>query len=307
MYRLLCSIALVAAVSAAPPVKLTPDGARIHVEIDGAPFGDWYGGSDVSKPYFAPLRSASGKIVTRQYPMLELPGETRDHQHQRSLWLGYFDVNGFNFWENEFSYHKANAGRMVARDVAVTKGAIHAVIDWLGPAGQKVLTENRTMTFRGDQVLRIVDFDAALTAVVQCVFADDKDGAFAVRVADQLTEKTGNGVITSSEGGHGMDRVWGKRARWVDYSGTLDGESLGIVIFDHPESFHHPARWHARDYGLLGANPFADHAYDPALPARSTTLEPGKSLHLRYRVVVHPKLDAAAIEKLYEDWTGGAQ
>lgn len=309
MTRLFCWIALLAALPVVGQVKLTKGTDRVHVEIRGASFGDLYFGGDVSKPYFSPLRSASGKMVTRQYPMAEIAGETRDHQHHRGLWLGYIDVNGFNFWENEFSYHRANAGKMVARDVQLgpKPEALHAVIDWLGPAGQRVLTETRTMTFGGDATLRIVDIDATLTAVTKCVFGDDKDGAFAVRMADKLTEKTGTGVITSSEGGRGMDQVWGKRARWVDYSGTLDGEALGIAIFDHPESFHHPARWHARDYGLLGANPFADHAYDPALPARDTTLEPGGKVHLRYRVLVHPKMDAAAIEKLYESWTGASK
>ncbi len=307
--RLLCSIALLAALPAAAQVKMIKEPARIRVEIAGAPFGDFNFGPDAPKPYFSPLRSASGKIVTRQYPMAEIAGESRDHQHHRGLWLGYIDVNGFNFWENEFSYHRANAGKMLARDVQIDAkaGKLRAVLDWLGPGGQKVLTEARTMTFRGDSKLRIVDIDATLTASVKCVFGDDKDGAFAVRMADQLTEKTGTGVITSSEGGRRMDGVWGKRAKWVDYSGTLDGEPLGLAIFDHPAGFHHPARWHARDYGLVAANPFADHAYDPALPARNNTFEPGSSVRLRYRVVIHPKMDAAAIEKLYEFWTGGTQ
>jgi len=289
---------------AAAQVKITQQEGRVQVEIDGKAFGDLYTGADAPKPYFAPLRSASGKIVTRQWPMVKDSGETNDHQHHRGMWLGYIDVNGVNFWENEFSYHRANAGKIVARDVKVADRTIRLSCDWIGPDGKKLLTDSRTMIFYSDPALRIVDFDATLTAAVKVVFEDDKDGAFAVRMADPLTETTGSGVITNSAGGRTMKEVWGKPANWVDYSGTLNGEALGILFMDHPSSFHHPARWHARDYGLLAANPFAAHAYDPAAPLSKVTLEPGQSVRLRYRVVVHPKMDAASIEQLYEVWAG---
>ena len=299
---------LLCAVSFGQAIKLTKDADRVRVEIGGAPFGELYFGPDSPKPYFAPLRSASGKIVTRQWPMVKDLGETKDHQHHRGLWLGYIDVNGFNFWENEFSYHRANAGKMVATKVDVHGGSVHLLIDWLDPSGVKVLTEDRTMTFSADGALRIVDFDATLTAAGKpAVFGDDKDGALGIRMADKLTEKTGTGVITNSAGARTMKEAWGKPADWLDYSGTLDDEPLGIAIFDHPKSFHHPARWHARDYGLVSANPFADRAYDPSQPARNYKLEAGASVHLRYRVVVHGKLDAAGIQKLYDAWAKGSK
>lgn len=288
-------------------VNITQQDSRFHVEIDGKAFGDLYTGADAPKPYFAPLRSASGKIVTRQWPMVQDSSESHDHQHHRGMWLGYIDVNGFNFWENEFSYHRANAGKIVARNVEIVRqggktGVVRGRFDWLDPAAQKILTDTRTMTFYSDPALRIVDFDVTLTAVVKAVFGDDKDGAFAVRMAEPLTEKRGNGVITNSAGERTMKEVWGKPADWVDYSGTLDGEALGVLIMDHPTSFHHPARWHARDYGLLAVNPFAAHAYDPAAPVSQVTLEPGQSVRLRYRVVIHPKMDSNAIAHLYKDW-----
>jgi hypothetical protein len=289
---------------AAAQVKITQQKGRVQVEIGGKAFGDLYTAPDAPKPYFAPLRSVSGKIVTRQWPMVKDSGETQDHQHHRGMWLGYIDVNGVNFWENEFSYKKPNAGKIVAHDAVVAGSTVRLACDWLAPDGKKLLTDKRTMTFYSDPELRIVDFDATLTATVQVVFNDDKDGAFAVRMADPLTEKTGTGVLTSSEGGRTMKEVWGKPANWVDYSGTLDGEALGITIMDHPTSFHHPARWHARDYGLLAANPFADHAYDPAAAERKVTLRPGESVRLRYRVLVHSKMDRAAIDRLYKVWVG---
>jgi methane monooxygenase PmoA-like/3-keto-disaccharide hydrolase len=289
-------------------VKLTKEADRVRVEINGQPFSELHFSPDVAKPYLYPLRSASGKIVTRQWPMVKDLGETTDHQHHRGLWLGYIDVNGTNFWESEFTYNRPNGGRIVTRKVDVSGSgrrvaSVHYTSDWLNHAGDKVLVEDSTLTFSGDTALRFVDFDCTLTAAVKAVFGDDKDGAFGYRIADKLTEKTGTGVITNSAGQRTMKEAWGKPADWLDYSGTLDGEPVGIAVFEHPSSFHHPTRWHARDYGLVSANPFADHAYDPSQPVRNFTLNPGETVHLRYRIVVHGKMDAAGLQKLYDAWT----
>jgi len=35
--------------------------------------------------------------------------------------------------------------------------------------------------------------------------------------------------MLNSNGGVGEGQIWGKRADWVDYSGTVNGESLGIA------------------------------------------------------------------------------
>ena len=76
---------------------------RIHVEVDGKPFTDFYSGPDAPKPYFHPLRSASGKIVSRSFPMENIPNESITDQHHRGVWLGYKDVSAVDFWQNEFS------------------------------------------------------------------------------------------------------------------------------------------------------------------------------------------------------------
>ena len=60
-----------------------------------------------------------------------------------------------------------------------------------------------------------------------------------------------------------MANVWGKRSNWVDYSADLDGEKLGVAMFDHPGNPRHPTYWHARDYGLFALNPFGSNAFDP--------------------------------------------
>src|SRR5438309_839945 len=93
------SVLLLAAASClSAQVKFTPhksDGAvdAVEVMIDGKPFTTFQYGAAVAKPFLAPVRSASGKIVTRGFPMEEIPGESRDHVHHTGLWFSFDDVN----------------------------------------------------------------------------------------------------------------------------------------------------------------------------------------------------------------------
>jgi hypothetical protein len=175
------------------------------------------------------------------------------------------------------------------------------VFTWLSPSGQALLEETRTTGFFYDAALRVVDVDLTLKALVDTTFGDAKDGAFSIRLAEQLTEKNG-GSIVNSEGGRGMDQTWGKQASWVDYSGELNGEKLGVALFEHPDSFHHPSRWHVRDYGLLAVNPFGSNAFDKEAPVSKFVLTTGWSLRLRYRIVVHPDMETSQIDKLYRQF-----
>src|SRR5450432_2530111 len=111
-----------------------PATEEIPVDLDGKPFTTFHYGSDANKPFLAPLRSASGKIVTRGFPMENLPGESRDHLHHRGLWFSYDDVNGVKFWENDPSYTKAPMGRIVVRNAewkdGDRTGTLAATMEW---------------------------------------------------------------------------------------------------------------------------------------------------------------------------------
>src|SRR5882757_378390 len=110
------SILLLSALAASAQVKITPEATKVHIEIDGKAFGDFIFKDDLAmKPYLWPLRAASGTAVTRNWPMETVSDiEPKDHQHQRGLWFGPDDVNGFDFWNNESNYPSTKRGRMVA-------------------------------------------------------------------------------------------------------------------------------------------------------------------------------------------------
>jgi hypothetical protein len=279
---------------------------QIDIDLDGKPFTTFHSGLAEGKPYLAPLRAASGKIITRRFPMETIAGESRDHLHHRGLWFSYDDVNGVKFWENDPSYKNPKIGRIVVRGGVIWKAAaktIDAIFDWNDHDGITLLVEHRVMKFQARPKLRIIDFDVVLDAPAKVVFGDTKEGAFAIRLADALTEKSGSGKMVNAEGQEGMANVWGKRSSWVDYSGSIEGEKLGVAIFDHPSNPGYPNRWHSRDYGLFALNPWGQHAFDPAAPEAHTTLAAGASLHFRWRVVIHSGDTASAhVADLYREF-----
>ena len=280
---------------------------KIDVTVAGKPFTTFYSGADAWKPYLAPLRSASGKIVTRHFPMEKVDGESHDHVHHRGLWFSYDDVNGVKFWESDPAYvkTKANLGKIVVQRAALKDGGrtLEMVANWNDASGKPLLVESRTMTFSGDSNTRTIDFDITLTASEKITFGDTKEGAFAIRLADVLAEKKGTGKMTNADGKTGMKDVWGQRSNWVDYSGTIDGEQLGVAIFDHPANPSHPVRWHARDYGLFALNPWGQHAFDPNAEEAHMTVPEGGSLHFRWRVIIHSgDTESAHIAALYQKY-----
>jgi hypothetical protein len=295
------AIAWLAAISPAvvsAQVRLTSvNNDRVSIEIDGEPFSEFYLGSAYAKPFLAPLRSASGLIVTRRFPMEQVESESRDHPHHKGLWIGYGDVNGINFWEVEPLSKPSGTNPTAKGKIRLIKidelksgkksGSIAASFAWLSPNEKEVLEEQRTMTFYDDEMLRRIDVDATFTAKTTATFADTKEGFFAIRVADSMAGKK-DGILTNSEGAHTEKDVWGKHADWVDYVGSVEGQKVGILILDDPHNPNHPPRWHARDYGLFAVNPFGVKDFDPGSTGKGGyRLPAGESLRFRYRVIIH--------------------
>ena len=323
-FALLVSLALcTTALPASAQVKLSQTPEQIAVEIDGKPFTVFYiAGKDLNRPYLHPLRSASGTIVNRSFPAGQIPGESTDHPHHAGLFYGHGDVNGYNYWAIQnvptpASKADSTMGRIVLKQVVSVKsgkesGSVDVVFNWLKPDGKPLLTETRKMTFYAHPTLRIIDFDFDLAAIEKVVFRDTKEGTFAMRMATPLEEPPlkgkasgppRTGKLINAQGGEREANVWGKRSEWVDYSGDLDGERVGVVMMDHPDNPRHPTYWHSRGYGLHSINPFgvSDFLNDKTQNG-SLTLEPGQHVRFRYRVIIHPGRGPARLAELYQDY-----
>jgi len=302
-------ILAVAVLSLNAQVKITKGVDRIGVEIDGKAYTEYFLSSDGNKPYVYPLRTASGIIVTRHFPMDQAAEETHDHPHHRGMFFSHGDINGINFWATEPGTKAPNKGTMVLKNIAEAKsgsksGTVKSVFDGLDPEGKPMMTETRTLTFYPGPELRIIDFEIRIDALRQLKFGDTKEGTFGIRLATPLSEDK-SGRMVNAEGAETEKNVWGKRSPWVDYYGPLHGTTVGVAVMDHPDNPRYPTYWHARAYGLLAANIFglkdftADRTKDGSL-----TIDAGKSVTFRYRVVIHPgDAKSANIASLFQQYT----
>jgi len=295
-------------VGADKPVAFVRHGDQIDVSVGGKPFTTYYFGAEAPKPYLYPLRSAEGIIVTRGFPMVtSIPGESRDHPHHRSMFFAHGDINGVDFWGEAQFEEKAPVkvrgktytsedlpkGRTVFSKLEEStggpdSGVLRAVFSLLGENGVVLGSETQEYIFRGDDSSRSIDCSFTITADhgTPLKMGDTKEGTFAIRVVRNLQEPSVK--MLNSEGGDGEKNIWGKRANWVDYSGVVGGERIGIAIFDNPHNIKHPTYWHARGYGLFAVNPFGEHDFynDPKRDG-SVTIPVDGSLTLRYRVLIH--------------------
>jgi hypothetical protein len=281
--------------SGAGQVRIQVATDQVAVTVDGKPFTALHADIQARKLYLHPLMSASGKRVTRGFPMEPAPGESDDHPHQRGVWIGAEHVNDFDFWENETSSDNAKAGTVKLTKVTGVRegageGAFTLTADWIPPGAgaQPVVVETRTMTFRAPTTdTRSIDIDLRLQAKTRVTFADHHDALLGLRLATPF-EIAHGGKVVNAEGLSTWEKLRGARSAWVDSTGVLDGEAIGVAVMDAPTNIRFPTPWHVREYALIFASPFASHDYSPSAPDASVILKPGEELKLRYRILIHP-------------------
>jgi hypothetical protein len=242
--------------------------------------------------------------MTRSYSIgPKVDGESDDHPHHHSLWFTHGDVNDIDFW----AVGEGENNRIVHREFVEvgdndTEAKVVTLNDWMSD-DKKVCEDQRTLVFGTDGDNRWIDFTVTVRATEGDVtFGDTKEGSFGVRVPDtmKVDAKLGGKLINGE--GRINDDAWGVPSRWVDYSGPVDGEIVGIAIFSHPDSFRPVCRWHVRTYGLFAANPFGQrHFTELGLKQGEVTIPKGDALTLRYRVLFHRGDETQAhIEQAYQ-------
>ncbi|EEF58732.1 PmoA family protein [Pedosphaera parvula] len=274
-------------------VQIKEDGNVLHVSINGEPFTDYHF-KDVPRPYYYPLLGPGEVPMTRNFPMQQdSTNEEHDHPHHRSLWYAHGAVNGNDFWSEQKNFGTIVHTKFDEIKSGKDVGVIKSENKWVDHDGKVVCTDERVMRIYNEPKARLFDFDITIHASNgEVTFGDTKEGSMALRLAEtmrlkQPKGKPGQGHIVNSEGVRD-DQTWGKSANWVDYYGPVDGKTLGIAIFDHPENPRHPTTWHVRDYGLFAANPFGLHDFEKKPEGIGNLVIPaGKSVTFRYRFYVH--------------------
>jgi hypothetical protein len=294
-------LAVPVSAATAPPVTVVRHDTdrRVDVLVDGQPFTSYLWPESISKPVLYPLRTASGKVVTRGFPLQPLPGDPTDHPHHIGMWLNHADVQGVDFWNSTpaaRAKRPQKMGTIVHRSIDTARGGagqgeLAVKADWVMPDGKTAVHETTRFTFAAAVGRRAIDRMTTLAAADAAVpFNDEKDGFFALRLAHVLEQPSpknaaATGLYRSSEGKTGDD-VWSTRGRWMMLTGKVDGEPVTIAVLDHPSNFGFPTYWHARGYGLFAANPLGGKPFTKGKEASNFSLAKGKPARFVYRVVI---------------------
>ncbi len=270
-------------------LKIIKKEATVDVMIGDELFTTFDFGS-YKKPILYPVYGPGQIGMTRNWPMKDgVKGEQHDHPHHKSIWIGH-EINGLHFWSEQ-------GGSVKTVDVSIgqeIENGFVASSKWVRDTDEQTMLSDSTIyQFGFDESARWIDCSVTfLASHGDFTFDDTKEGLFAIRTHPDLrlkaNPKAGVGEVfgnaTNSEGVKGA-AIWGKPAKWLLYHGTIDGKPMSIAMYDHPQNLRHPTTWHARDYGLVTANPFGQHHFmGKAKGAGKVTIKKDKSLSLKYRV-----------------------
>lgn len=193
------------------------------------------------------------------------PG-AENHDHHRSVWFAHHDVEGRSFWSDNTDARIRQKNWLAIED-GDEEAIYSARLGWFDPEGDELLEQDMISALRplpgGEHELEIQFTLRCPEQREQTVLHKTNFGLFAVRVAKSISAHFGDGHLTNSEGLVGEKDIFGKQARWMDYSGPIavpiegggrEWVREGITFFDHPENPRHPAYWHVRDDGWMGAS-----------------------------------------------------
>lgn len=282
-------------------------------------------GKEKGCPYFHPLATMEGAVLTDLRP-----GDHLWHRGLRFAWKVINGLDGYWTWpeEQERSPDKA-LGQTDVTAVKVTanddfSARFELEIRYHPPGEPPDVTEQRVIEVsapdaNGDYR---IDWHGVFTAGAKGAVLDrtpilgEPDGKwfggyaglqFRLAHHDQFSTWTisnSEGISVTSDSDKitaetrkQLEPLHGKPARWVDLTLDMaDGKKGGATIMDHPGNLRHPPPWH------IAAMPHEFH-HAPLFNG-PFTLDAGKSLPLRFRILVHagPLQNAAAAANQWADF-----
>lgn len=262
-------------------VEFRTNGNELQCAVDGQKFFSYFTRDEKTpRPFLAHVFAPGGVQVTRNHPPVEGRDLTDHDTFHPGIWLAFGDLSGADSWRVQEP--------IVQKMLSVTperggRGEFEVAQQYMH--GERVLCDERcrrTVVVRPWGWLLIWD-STFRPSIDEIVFGDQEEMGLGVRMATPLIVKNG-GTIVNSAGLKNEEQAWGKQADWCEYSGTIDGRRVGIVMMADPKNFRR-SWWHARDYGLLEANPFGRKAFTGGEESR-VVLRRDETLRLRFGVLV---------------------
>jgi hypothetical protein len=280
-----CLMAPVASTAGeSPAVSFRGVPGRVRIEVGGEPIATYvYRDETILRPFFVDVHAPGGTRVTRNHPPVEGVDATDHATFHPGLWLAFGDLGGADNWRNRA---RVEHERFVEEPAGGSGRGTFAVANrYLGGNGAMICREicRYRILVRPSGYLLIADSEFA-SDTGDFTFGDQEEMGFGVRVATPLSAEKG-GRLRNSDNREGEREVWGKTALWCDYSGTIDGRHVGITLMPDPKNFRR-SWFHARDYGLLVANPFGNEAFTKGEKSR-VVVRRGETFRLSFGALLH--------------------
>lgn len=241
------------------------------------------------------VTTPSGIVVTRNFPARKPedidPGYGAEDgiihplMHP-GIWISFGDVNGNDYWRlqskvvfNGFVEPPTGdktTGSLAVRNLLMSKDGQQVVCEETTRYQYRIVPEG--LLLRIDAEYQSSDHDF--------YFGDQEESGLAIRVASPIRVQGGNGTITNDRGDRNGAEIWGKQAKWFDYSGTVGDRNVGIMVIPSPQNSR-PSWLHARDYGVVVTNPFPKQLQERREPYVKTTVRKGEAFRLSYTLLIH--------------------
>ena len=233
---------------------------QVSFRIDGIEKTRWHFGGEYPRPFFYPFNGPSGVSLTR----MGHPG-AHNHEHHRSIWFAHHKLAGSNFW-GDGTGTKIRQKMWYGYHDGYGESLMGALLEYVNEEDIVVAQQNVVAAMipmkEGEYALEIQLTIRPPGKRDSVELEKTNFGFLAVRVSKTLSHHFGGGQLTNSEGAVGEPEIFGKKARWMDYSGPVvmgdgpDRETVteGITYFDHPSNPRYPSPWHVRSDGWMGAS-----------------------------------------------------
>ena len=244
---------------------------------------------------FVNVKTLSGIQVTRNFPPRNPEDIDPGYKGEEGIihpvmhpgiWIGFGDVNGNDYWRlkahvefNDF-VEPPNGGK--------SSGSFAISNRFMSEDGKREVCQELTRC-RFERVPEgwLLKIDAEYKSDEHdFYFGDQEESGLAVRVASPIRVQGGNGTITNDRGEKNGKEVWGREAKWFNYSGTIEGRHVGVMVIPSPDNFR-PSWLHARDYGVVVTNPFPKQPKERREPYVKTWGKRGETLKLSWSVFIH--------------------
>ena len=295
----LLGLAQPAAVVSAADLKVVRDDATFTIQQGDQVLLVYQRAPAPYKVYVKQWYTPAGLQVLRDSP--------HDHVHHHALMYA-IGVDGVDFWGEAPRYHP---GKQIPRgddSVAVTRRdgsprvTIRQTIDWVGPEGNPLMCEQRSVTL----CQGLIPGASFLIWDSRFAPAEGRDSVklwgrhyfgLGMRLVTSM-DKAGRFRNAAAEAGHAIrGNEKAVRAQWCAYTAPVGDRPVTIAMFDHPSNARHPATW------FTMTTPFAYLSATLNLAEQPMVLARGKPLHLRYGVALWDgEIPTDRIERAYAAW-----